>query len=46
MASRRTSEELIFDGKVTVNGSVCTTPQVKTNPFFVMGEEGDVIKKC
>lgn len=29
VASRRTSEELIFDGKVTVNGSICNTPQVK-----------------
>lgn len=28
MASRRGSEELIFGGKVTVNGSVCTSPQV------------------
>ena len=28
MASRRSSEELIFGGKVTVNGSVCNTPQV------------------
>lgn len=40
VASRRTSEELIFDGKVTVNGTVCNTPQVlkkfsflKTNDF-------------
>lgn len=29
MASRRSSEELIFQGRVTVNGSVCKTPQVK-----------------
>lgn len=39
MASRRTSEELIFDGKVTVNGSLCTAPQVKKKKqsfFFVM----------
>lgn len=28
VASRRSSEELIFQGKVTVNGSVCNTPQV------------------
>lgn len=28
VASRRTSEELIFDGKVTVNGILCNTPQV------------------
>ena len=28
MASRRNSEELIFEGRVTVNGSVCNTPQV------------------
>lgn len=28
VASRRSSEELIFGGKVTVNGSVCNTPQV------------------
>ncbi|EEF46008.1 ribosomal large subunit pseudouridine synthase B, putative [Ricinus communis] len=27
VASRRNSEELIFQGKVTVNGSVCNTPQ-------------------
>uniref|UniRef100_A0ACD5WEU0 Uncharacterized protein n=1 Tax=Avena sativa TaxID=4498 RepID=A0ACD5WEU0_AVESA len=31
VASRRTSEELIFQGKVTVNGSVCTTPQTKVD---------------
>lgn len=29
VASRRSSEELIFQGRVTVNGSVCKTPQVK-----------------
>ncbi|CAI8596972.1 unnamed protein product [Vicia faba] len=28
VASRRSCEELIFEGKVTVNGSVCNTPQV------------------
>lgn len=28
VASRRSSEELIFEGRVTVNGSVCNTPQV------------------
>ena len=28
VASRRNSEELIFEGRVTVNGSVCNTPQV------------------
>ena len=28
VASRRKSDELIFDGKVTVNGSVCKFPQV------------------
>lgn len=28
MASRRTSEQLVFQGKVTVNGSVCNAPQV------------------
>lgn len=28
VASRRSSEELIFGGRVTVNGSVCNTPQV------------------
>lgn len=28
VASRRSCEELIFDGRVTVNGSVCNTPQV------------------
>ncbi|KAL5073575.1 hypothetical protein RYX36_012559, partial [Vicia faba] len=27
VASRRSCEELIFEGKVTVNGSVCNTPQ-------------------
>ena len=31
MASRRNSEELIFEGKVTVNGSVCNAPQVSTH---------------
>ncbi|KAK6137898.1 hypothetical protein DH2020_028356 [Rehmannia glutinosa] len=32
LASRRSSEELIFQGKVTVNGSVCNTPQTKVDP--------------
>lgn len=32
MASRRSSEQLIFDGKVTVNGSVCNTPQTPVDP--------------
>lgn len=34
VASRRSSEQLIFDGKVTVNGSVCNTPQVSFFFFF------------
>ncbi|CAL9236139.1 unnamed protein product [Arabidopsis halleri] len=32
VASRRTSEELIFDGKVTVNGILCNTPQTRVDP--------------
>ncbi|CAK9159666.1 unnamed protein product [Ilex paraguariensis] len=32
VASRRSSEELIFEGKVTVNGSVCNIPQTKVDP--------------
>ncbi|KAM5555939.1 putative ribosomal large subunit pseudouridine synthase SVR1, chloroplastic [Rosa sericea] len=32
VASRRSSEQLIFDGKVTVNGSVCNTPQTPVDP--------------
>ncbi|XP_021861251.1 putative ribosomal large subunit pseudouridine synthase SVR1, chloroplastic isoform X2 [Spinacia oleracea] len=32
VASRRSSEELIFQGKVTVNGSVCDTPQTRVDP--------------
>ncbi|KAJ8765936.1 hypothetical protein K2173_020452 [Erythroxylum novogranatense] len=32
VASRRSSEELIFDSKVTVNGSVCNTPQTRVDP--------------
>ncbi|KAK9061282.1 hypothetical protein SSX86_018462 [Deinandra increscens subsp. villosa] len=32
VASRRSCEELIFDGRVTVNGSVCSTPQTKVDP--------------
>ncbi|KAK8936041.1 hypothetical protein KSP39_PZI013045 [Platanthera zijinensis] len=31
VASRRSSEELIFEGKVTVNGSVCTSPQTRVD---------------
>ncbi|PKU85018.1 23S rRNA pseudouridine2604 synthase [Dendrobium catenatum] len=31
VASRRSSEELIFGGKVTVNGSVCTSPQTRVD---------------
>ncbi|CAN6487274.1 unnamed protein product [Victoria cruziana] len=37
VASRRASEELIFDGRVTVNGSVCSSPQLylqtRVDPF-------------
>ncbi|KAJ7975029.1 pseudouridine synthase family protein [Quillaja saponaria] len=32
VASRRNSEVLIFEGKVTVNGSVCNTPQTRVDP--------------
>lgn len=32
VASRRSSEDLIFEGRVTVNGSVCNTPQTKVDP--------------
>ncbi|KAL6527132.1 hypothetical protein OROGR_016222 [Orobanche gracilis] len=32
VASRRSSEELIFQGKVTINGAVCNTPQTKVDP--------------
>lgn len=31
VASRRSSEELIFEGKVTVNGSACTSPQTRVD---------------
>ncbi|EPS61841.1 hypothetical protein M569_12954, partial [Genlisea aurea] len=32
VASRRSCEELIFQGKVSVNGSVCKTPQTRVDP--------------
>lgn len=32
VASRRSCEELVFKGLVTVNGSVCTAPQTKVDP--------------
>ncbi|EXB96209.1 putative RNA pseudouridine synthase [Morus notabilis] len=32
VASRRNSEELILEGRVTVNGSVCNTPQTRVDP--------------
>ncbi|KAK7268243.1 hypothetical protein RIF29_20938 [Crotalaria pallida] len=32
VASRRSCEDLIFGGKVTVNGSVCNTPQTRVDP--------------
>lgn len=32
VASRRSSEELIFQGKVTVNGPVCDKPQTRVDP--------------
>ncbi|CAM8898151.1 unnamed protein product [Rhodiola kirilowii] len=32
VASRRSSEELIFEGRVTVNGKPCNTPQTKVDP--------------
>ncbi|KAF5742557.1 hypothetical protein HS088_TW09G00608 [Tripterygium wilfordii] len=31
VASRRSCEELIFEGRVTVNGSVCNTPQTRVD---------------
>ncbi|KAJ3682481.1 hypothetical protein LUZ60_015054 [Juncus effusus] len=31
VASRRNSDELIFQGKVTVNGTVCTTPHTRVD---------------
>ncbi|KAG6515667.1 hypothetical protein ZIOFF_026096 [Zingiber officinale] len=31
VASRRNCEEIIFEGKVTVNGSVCTSPQTRVD---------------
>ncbi|WOK92719.1 hypothetical protein Cni_G01410 [Canna indica] len=31
VASRRSCEELIFEGKVTVNGSICTSPQTRVD---------------
>ncbi|KAF6140244.1 hypothetical protein GIB67_000292 [Kingdonia uniflora] len=31
VASRRSSEELIFEGRVTVNGDVCNTPQTRVD---------------
>ncbi|KAI3938985.1 hypothetical protein MKW92_001440 [Papaver armeniacum] len=31
VASRRKCEELVFEGRVTVNGSVCNTPQTKVD---------------
>ncbi|XP_059666046.1 putative ribosomal large subunit pseudouridine synthase SVR1, chloroplastic [Cornus florida] len=33
VASRRSCEELIFEGKVTVNNSVCNTPQTRVDPM-------------
>lgn len=33
VASRRSSEELIFEGRVTVNGSLCNTPQTRVDPL-------------
>lgn len=33
VASRRTSEEFIFEGRVTVNGNVCKIPQTSVNPL-------------
>ena len=36
VASRRSSEELIFQGQVTVNGSVCNTPQVSSYFCFIL----------
>lgn len=32
VASRRNSEDLIFEGKVKVNGSVCNAPQTRVDP--------------
>ncbi|CAH9080370.1 unnamed protein product [Cuscuta epithymum] len=32
VASRRSCEELIFQGRVTVNGTACNTPQTRVDP--------------
>ncbi|KAG9441890.1 hypothetical protein H6P81_017744 [Aristolochia fimbriata] len=33
VASRRSSEELIFNGRVTVNGSICKAPQTRVDVY-------------
>lgn len=33
VASRRGSEEVIFEGRVTVNGAICKTPQTLVDPL-------------
>uniref|UniRef100_A0A0C9RWM8 TSA: Wollemia nobilis Ref_Wollemi_Transcript_8261_1645 transcribed RNA sequence n=1 Tax=Wollemia nobilis TaxID=56998 RepID=A0A0C9RWM8_9CONI len=33
VASRRGSEEIIFEGRVTVNGAICKTPQTRVDPL-------------
>lgn len=45
MASRRSSEELIFEGRVTVNGSVCNTPQARLY-FLTFRNSGSFFFLC
>ncbi len=45
VASRRACEELIFDGRVTVNGEICKVPQTMVGTKDAITVDGEAIKK-
>lgn len=46
VASRRACEEMIFDGRVKVNGEVCKIPQTMVGPKDTLMVDGETIKKA
>lgn len=46
VAARRTCEEIIFDGRVTVNGEICKIPQTMVGPKDNIKVDGEPIKQA
>jgi 23S rRNA pseudouridine2605 synthase len=46
VASRRACEELIFDGRVTVNGEICKVPQTMVGYKDSITVDGEPVKKA